>query len=137
LTLEGQPAQLVKQDQAWEGNLVEAPTLWKQDGKYYLFYSANSYAGADYAVGYAVADALLGPYQKAEDPLLVTSTARGPILGPGGQDIVLDKDGETWIVYHSWEPRSITYRQVNIDELAWEVGVPVVKGPETLPQPVP
>ncbi len=137
LTLEGQPAQLIKQDQAWEGNLVEAPMLWKQNGKYYLFYSANNYAGADYAVGYAVADAALGPYKKAQNPLLVTSTARGAILGPGGQDIVLDKDGETWIVYHSWEPRSITYRQMNIDELAWEEDRLVVKGPDAIPQPAP
>jgi arabinan endo-1,5-alpha-L-arabinosidase len=137
LALADQPTQLVKQDQLWEGSLVEAPTLWKQGGTYYLFYSANSYAGADYAVGYAVADTILGPYQKAGEPLLVTSTAHGAILGPGGQDIVVDKDGETWIVYHSWEPRSITYRQMNLDELAWEGDRPVVKGPDAIPQPVP
>jgi hypothetical protein len=32
---------LLTVDQRWEGNLVEAPTLWWQNGKYYLFYSAN------------------------------------------------------------------------------------------------
>ena len=30
--------------QPWEGAVVEAPFLWQNDGTFYLFYSANSYA---------------------------------------------------------------------------------------------
>ncbi len=82
LTLEGQPERLIKQDQTWEGHLIEAPTLWRHDDRYYLFYSANNYAGADYAIGYAVASAPLGPYQKVPGPFVKTTTDRGPVLGP-------------------------------------------------------
>lgn len=137
LTLEGEPAQLIRNDKAWEGALVEAPTLWKHEGKYYLFYSANSYANQTYAVGYAVADTVLGPYAKpTTGALLKTDMRTYAAFGPGGQDIVLDKDGETWMLYHSWDT-SIEYRWMQIDELAWENGLPVVKGPDRKPQPAP
>ena len=64
-----------------EGVLVEAPTLWKHDGKYYLFYSANAYNNPRYAMGYAVSDNLLGPYRKAPQPLLKTDVANSAMKG--------------------------------------------------------
>lgn len=137
LSLAGEPARLITNDQAWEGTLVEAPTLWQHEGSYYLFYSANNYAGADYAIGYAVAEAAAGPYTKpAEQPLLATDFGVGAAIGPGGQDIVVDDDGETWLVYHSWDPTA-SYRRINLDRLAWEDGRPVVRGPTRGPQPRP
>jgi arabinan endo-1,5-alpha-L-arabinosidase len=134
-TLEGQPAKLIRNDQSWEGAVTEAPTLWKHDSKYYLFYSANDYASPNYAVGYAVADAPLGPYQKAQRPLL-SSSIKDAVVGPGGQDIVLDREGNTWMLYHTW---GAGYRGMNIDELTWEDQKPVLKGPNgrRMPQPVP
>jgi hypothetical protein len=48
----------------------------------------------------------------------------------------VDKDGETWLMYHSWNPGA-SYRRIMIDELVWEGGMPVVKGPDKLPQPKP
>lgn len=136
LTLQGQPTPLIKNDLGWEGNLVEGPTLWKHNNKYYLFYSANAYNNERYAVGYAVANSILGPYEKNAKPLLVTDMQNGGAFGPGGQDVVLDKDGETWMVYHSWDP-TVTYRGMQIDPLTWEGAVPMVGGPKRIPQPVP
>jgi len=136
LTLQGAPTRLIDQTLAWEGSLVEAPTMWKHSGMYYLFYSANRYSGLAYAVGYAKAPALLGPYTKPGTPLLTTSQKNGPVFGPGGQTIVVAKDGRTWMLYHSWDP-TITYRAMNIDELVWQGDVPVVKGPNRIPEPVP
>jgi arabinan endo-1,5-alpha-L-arabinosidase len=134
LTLEGEPAQLIHSDQRWEGPLVEAPTLWKHAGRYYLFYSANEYNTPRYAIGYAVADAPLGPYQKSEAPL-AESDLPNAVVGPGGQDIVLDEDGETWMLYHSWGPG---YRALNLNRLEWEGDRPVLQGPSgKLPQPIP
>ena len=80
LTLEGEPLRLLSVDQRWEGNLVEAPTLWQQDGKYYLFYSANAYNDRRYATGYAVADDIFGPYVKEEEPL--PPSRKGNLLAP-------------------------------------------------------
>lgn len=139
LSLTGQPTGLIQEDQPWEGKLVEAPAMFKHNNKYYLFYSANNYAGADYAIGYAMADALLGPYQKPDEPFAKTVPAdngKPPVIGPGGEDIVVAKDGTTWMLYHSWDP-TVSYREMNIDQLTWEGDKPVLKGPTVTPQSLP
>ncbi|HJR78703.1 MAG TPA: glycoside hydrolase family 43 protein [Anaerolineales bacterium] len=134
LTLQGEPRQLLTADQRWEGILVEAPTLWRQDGKYYLFYSANAYNDRRYATGYAVADNIFGPYVKAEEPLIATDLAAG-LVGPGGQDVVTDDDGETWIMFHGWAPDG--YRRLYLAPLAWHNGLPTLElnGRDPLPMP--
>ena len=129
LRLVTKPVRLIKQDQPWEGNLVEAPTLWKHDGTYYLFYSANDYGGENYATGYATARKLTGPYRKAPEPLLTTEGLEGAAIGPGGQDIVTDEQGQDHILFHDWDDQ-IIYRGMNITELTWTDGTPVVAPPD-------
>lgn len=128
LELVGEATQLIVNDQAWEADLVEAPTLWHHEERFHLFYSANSYAGERYAMGHAVADAVTGPYEKTGDgPWVATQEIDGGVvIGPGGQDVVVGPDGRTWLAYHSWDP-SISYRRMNLDELRWEGGLPVLQ----------
>ena len=97
----------------------------------------NNYAGVDYATGYAVADKITGPYTKpSREPLLASDLKNGAALGPGGQDVVVDKDGDTWLAFHSWDP-SASYRRMMIEQLVWEGDTPVVQGPDRGPQPKP
>ena len=137
--LVGKPVRLVKQDAAWEGSLVEAPTLWKRNGKYYLFFSANGYNTEFYAVGYADCDGPLGPCRDSEDNPILETACRA--AGPGHQTIVEDDDGETWLVYHAWPPDKIGSvspgRVLWIDRLEWEGARPVVRGPTCNSQPRP
>ena len=111
----GPPHPLVTNDQPWEAGVVEAPTLWRQGGRYHLLYSAHCYLNECYKVGYAEADHLLGPYRKALAPLLASAGAR---IGPGGQDVV-ELDGRHWLLSHGWDP-DLRYRRVYLDELQWE-----------------
>ena len=139
LALVGKPVRLVRQDAPWEGPLVEAPTLWKEDGRYFLFFSANAYYDETYAVGYATCDAPLGPCEDSpENPILATKC---DAVGPGHQTIVRDDDGDTWLVYHAWHPDAVNSeypgRQLWIDAIDWEGGEPRVSGPTCGPQPVP
>jgi arabinan endo-1,5-alpha-L-arabinosidase len=134
LTLQGQPQRLLTVDQTWEGTLIEAPTLWQQDGKYYLFYSANAYDDRRYAVGYAVAENIFGPYVKAQGPFLATDLAAG-LVGPGGQDIVSGPHGGTWMLFHSWAPDA--YRRLYLLPLDWDSGLPVPMWNGRDPLPVP
>ncbi|MFL5735316.1 MAG: glycoside hydrolase family 43 protein [Chloroflexia bacterium] len=141
LSLTGQPTQLVRNDAPWEGQVVESPTMWKQDGKYYLFFSGNSYAGFDYAVGYATCQTVTGPCQDAtENPILKSHTEKPLVVGPGHEAIIKVGD-ETWIVYHAWEVTSAgtrgSRRFMWIDRLDWKDGKPDVIGPTTDPQPAP
>ncbi len=136
MSLVGEATRLIKQDLPWEGNLVEAPTLWKQDGRYYLFYSASSYADNRYAMGYAVADAPTGPFTKSADRLAWSVSNTGKITGPGGQDVVVGPSGRTYLVYHSWAD-TMGYRRMNIDELLWADGVPSVSVTSGVELPLP
>jgi beta-xylosidase len=141
LSLVGEPNRLVSNDARWEGTVVEAPTMWKQEGKYYLFFSANAYNTINYAVGYATCDSPTGPCKDApENPILKTETTKPPALGPGHQTVVLDKDGETWFVYHVWAVPvggKLEKRFMWLDSLTWEEGKPHVHGPTKQPQPKP
>lgn len=101
--LVGEKKRLFKQDLPWEGNLVEGPFLWERAGTFYMFYSANAFTSADYAVGYATADNPLGPFTKVKEPILVTNdVAAGP-----GHCALFEKDGRLWMVYHAWDPAAI------------------------------
>lgn len=137
--LVGRPARLVKQDAPWEASTVEAPTMWREHGRLYLFFSANDFQSDLYSVGYATCRTPLGP---------CTDSRRNPILksrcnasGPGHQSIVRDGDGRTWIVYHAFwahpKPRQIDITVMWLDRVAWRHGRPVVHGPTCRPQPVP
>jgi beta-xylosidase len=134
LTLQGKPRRLLTADQRWEGILVEAPALWKHNGRYYLFYSANAYNDRRYATGYALADDIFGPYVKAKEPLIATDLAAG-LVGPGGQDVVTGPHGGTWIVFHGWAPDG--YRRLYLVPLDWQNGMPTLglNGRDPLPMP--
>jgi GH43 family beta-xylosidase len=129
----GTPAALIRQDRAWEGGVVEGPTLRTHGGKYYLFYSANNYGDGSYATGYAVADSLRGPYAKPAGPLVVSE---GAVVGPGGGEVVVGPDGNDWMLYHSWE-NGLSYRSLSADRIDWDGAAPVLRGPSRAAQPVP
>lgn len=142
LSLLGEPVQLVENDVPWEGRVVEAPTMWKHDNNYYLFFSGNNYAGFEYAVGYASCQSPVGPCQDApENPILHSRMDQKPlVVGPGHQTLVQVGD-QTWIVYHVWEVLSSgmtgSNRFVYMDKVDWKDGKPIVEGPTTDPEPAP
>jgi len=140
LALTGTPREVLGYDQAWESPLIEGPSLFKHDGKYYLFYSANRYESADYAIGYAVADAITGPFTKMTKagPLF---KSRGQVAGPGGQEFFTDTHGNVWMAYHAWEAGAVGYRALGqrklyIDHVSFAAGKPVLSGPTSDPQPL-
>ena len=136
----------VANDAAWErpvNSRIEAPTLWLHEGTYYLFFSGSAHDTIHYAVGYATAQQVRGPYTDApENPILATTLTDARELGlagPGHQSIIADKDGDLWMTYHAWDSRFIggSGRFMWIDELVFEDGKPVVKGPDPGPQAIP
>ena len=117
LTLAAPAKRLIKQTEEWEGNLVEAPTLIRHDDEYVLFYSANDYASASYAVGAATSNSLFGPYTKQKTPVVSIAESGGRWEGPGGQDVVTTDHGDV-LVFHSWAADHI-YRGMNVASLVW------------------
>jgi beta-xylosidase len=135
LRLVGPRRAIERNDEPWEGGVVEAPMLWKHDGRYFLFYSGNAFDSDSYAVGYATCATPLGPCRDApENPILERACrAQGP-----GHNALLQVGGQTWIVYHAWLPNHAGDKRVLwIDRLDWRNGKPHVEGPTCKPQAVP
>jgi beta-xylosidase len=147
LSVIGEPLMLegLDNDTAWEGRVIESPQLLVHEGRYYMFFSGNDFASVRYAVGYATAEALTGPYTDAEEnPILFTefdTAAELGLAGPGHQSIFTDADGDLWMAYHAWPNTAIgddsVGRHLWLDELRFEDGRPVVDGPDPDPQPAP
>lgn len=126
-SLTGPAAEMIRNDKTWEGAVVEAPTLVRVDGTYHLFYSANDYYGGNYRTGWATSTSLAGPWTKTPAPFLSTDLFRGRVVGPGGQDVVVRRDGSTALVFHGWDP-TFTQRATYVRDLDFVDGVPVVDG---------
>ena len=124
LALAGEPTRLVMQDQPWEGDLIEAPTLVKRDGTYVLLYSANAYKSAEYAIGYATAPAITGPWVKHDGPWVTTETFDYELIGPGGQDVVVTDDGD-YLAFHGWDDY-LTRRAMYLVPLEWDGSTPSI-----------
>jgi len=137
LALAGSPVRLLSNERPWEGNVIEAPGMFRQDGRYLLFYSANDYSGSAYATGYAECAGPLGPCKpRAEGPFLMSRTGNAALMGPGHQHVFKAGD-QTLIAYHAWElladGKRGQRRFMYLDKLTWRDGVPVVGGPTMVP----
>jgi GH43 family beta-xylosidase len=116
---------LVNQPSTWEGGVIEAPWLVKHAGSYYLFYSGNVY-DARYRTGVARASAVLGPYEKHGDPILVNNDRW---VGPGHGSVVAVGSAD-YFFYHAWKAApgggqdNAAGRQGLLDRIVWDNGWP-------------
>ena len=145
LSLKGSPRLAIQPDQQWEGlqkdyQWNEGPFVLKHKEIYYLMYSANFFASADYGIGYATASSPLGPWRKYEENPIAEKDLSLGVSGPGHNSVTTSPDGsELFIVYHSHsDPENPRRgRTMNIDRLYFEGGLLKVKGPTRTPQPMP
>ena len=101
------PVPLLVPDEAWQAGMVEAPDLVETGGRYLLFYSGNYWGSSNYGVGYATCSGPLGPCQDASaQPLLASGSG---VSGPGGESIVTDSSGATWLAFAAWTPGQVGY----------------------------
>jgi beta-xylosidase len=126
MELLGEPVELIHEDQEWEYPLIEGPSMVKNEGNYYLFYSANDYQGEHYAIGYAVSDCVAGPFVKPlTGPWLASY---GNMRGPGGQEFFTDDCGNLYMAFHAWTLPFVGYpggkRSLFIEQIVFPNGVP-------------
>lgn len=139
LSVEGQPAALIRDDKPWEQKLVEAPTMVRTPSVYQLFFSAAYFGWNDdqrispYGMGYANCAGPLGPCTKSPDnPILHSYKDRtaGCLSGPGHQSIF--KVGErSFMSFHAWAATSNCRkaddkRYLYIAPLFWKDGKPQI-----------
>ncbi len=122
--------QIYSRDRDWYGHrwsawhTVEGPFVLHRRDRYWLFYSGGLWKGADYGVGCAVADEVLGPYVEpsSDGPTVLRSTPA--VRGPGHNCVVTAPDGVSdMIVYHAWDA-ALTARRMFLAPLAWTAAGP-------------
>nr|WP_307060237.1 arabinan endo-1,5-alpha-L-arabinosidase [Streptomyces achromogenes] len=114
-------------------NAVEAPFVVKRNGFYYLFASYDTCcAGVNstYKVKVGRATSVTGPYRDrngvamTDDGGTPVLESHGRYIGPGGQSILHDTDGDV-IVYHYYDGNSNGTPRLGVNLLDWSSGWPV------------
>ncbi len=121
------PAVLLQPTEAWQHGVIEGPTLILWGGHYVLFYSANDWETASYAIGAADCAGPLGPCTELSGQPLLAS-AEG-FSGPGGPSIFTDTQGNPWMAFHAWLPGHVGYpnsRSFFLRRISITNGVPQV-----------
>jgi arabinan endo-1,5-alpha-L-arabinosidase len=124
------------------GNAIEAPFIFKHDGRYYLFASIDYCcrgAKSNYKMIVGRAAAIAGPYvDRAGLPL---AHGGGTILLAGdakwygvGHCAVCNFDGVDWLIFHGYDASDEHARaKLRIEKLRWtDDGWPEVNGPQKL-----
>lgn len=124
---------LLVNDLSWEGKHVEAPTLVKNQGKYYLFYSAGASSSMGYSVNYAVSDSVYGAYQKSLSGPIIRKN--GFLKGPGHQSLLNLGPGSYKVFYHSVYPKRKKQKEgraryIDQSYLCFQDGKPVAQNTE-------
>ena len=128
--LAGDPVELIRNDLSWERDVVEGPSMIEVDGVWHLFYSANRWDTADYAVGHAVCETVTGPCVKDPEPWLASTDGTA---GPGGLEVIelADRPNDL-VVYHGWTGGEVGYpdgaRALYARLIRWVDGQPVLVG---------
>ena len=144
LSTVGEPVLLTQPDAAWElasGDYRwnEGPAVVCHEGKYYLFYSANYYAGKEYSIGVATADHPLGPYTKQENNPILTyvETEENVIVSGPGHNSFFTVGDELFTSYHThtYPQAPSGNRQLNISRAGFHAdGTAYINGPELAKQ---
>jgi len=139
LSAKGEAVPLLVNDAAWEGNLIEAPTMVRRAGGYYLFFSANDYGWSEpqqpvspYAIGYARCRSAMGPCTAApENPILASRNTPSACLSGPGHQTVFAVGGRDYIAFHAWSATPSChqldpYRNLYVARVDWVEGRPVI-----------
>jgi hypothetical protein len=122
----GPAHRLIGASQAWEGGLVEGPSMIQQGNNYWLFYSANLWGSDNYGIGIAHCQSVTGPCTKPIDHAWLSTSAYGGQSdpGPGGQEF-FQVGGLIWMVHHGLAPGQTgnqAQRRLYVDLIAFPPG---------------
>ena len=114
--------------------VAECPFVLKHKGLYYLSYSCNHTRCEDYAMGYAVSNNPIGPFEKYEgNPILKRN---GKMVGVGHHSFFRAEDGTLCCAYHchsgkpdNFKPRKFCLNTAEFAEDANGIDKIVVHGP--------
>lgn len=146
MTITGEPVTVIRASQDWHvyeadrnykgqvwrrWNTIEGAFCLYHDNRYWCLYSGGRWSSSNYGVGFAVADAITGPWRDdmaVHGPTVLKGTEE-EVIGPGHNSVTVAPDGKTLVmVYHAWDPAR-TKRRMCIDPLVWTPQGPRCDGP--------
>ena len=119
--LRGRPHALIRNRAGWERRVVEAPSVIRRNGYFYLFYSGNLCCTENcaYAVGVARSARLLGRWRKyPANPILRDGNGW---RCPGHASVVPDPAGGYKALFHAYREKAglLIGRQLLVDEVTF------------------
>ena len=103
--------------------------MYREDmDTYFLFYSTSLFELPSYRMMVARSDNIMGPYVKGEVPVVETDWERydnglnSTFEGPGHGSVLVDNDGDWWLIYHSWRYGKLLRepgRVMLLDRIEW------------------
>lgn len=124
----GEKHELFRNDQPWEGGLVEGVAIFRKNGYFYATYSARGCCeiSCDYVTGVARSKTLLGPWEKYDMNPVLKDNENWKCAGHG---TVVEKDGDFWMLYHAYNTEGSVYvgRQGVLEKIEWSAnGWPIL-----------
>lgn len=127
----------IEASDGWEtklGKVVEGGSVIKRGNIYYMIYSGNDFHSPDYAVGYATATSLLGPWTKSENNPILHRPQEG-LVGVGHGAYFLDKENNYKYVFHAHfdttivQPRTMHIVNMAINDTGIRFGTDTIINP--------
>ena len=103
----GPPVRLVASNDSpgreddWEWRVVEAPTMHRRGGRYFLFYTGNFFGNRNYSVAYLRCASPRGPCDDPGENPILWSHAETSLIGPGHQALI-ERGGRSYVFFHGW-----------------------------------
>jgi beta-xylosidase len=107
LGLTGEPHTLISADRSFERGVVEAPSMFREGGTYFLVYAAADWNSRRYTTAYATCAGPAGPCSKPANGRILSSGSH--LAGPGGVEVFRDGDGALWVAFHAFSEPNVGY----------------------------
>ena len=107
MALAGVPQPLLSADRSFEHGVVEAPSMVRAGGTYFLVYAAADWNSRRYVTAYATCAGPAGPCTKPPDGRILRSGTR--LAGPGGVELFRGRDGALWAGFHAFSEPNVGY----------------------------
>lgn len=116
----GEKHELIRNDQQWEGEIVEGPCIFERGDYFYLLYSADKCCDitCNYEIGVARSENLLGPWTKFERNPVLTDNEDWKCPGTGD---VVKKGRDHYLLFHAYRTVGGDYigREGLLEKIYW------------------
>lgn len=106
----GEKKELFRNEEGWEGNLVEGVSMIKHGEYFYAFYAAAACCGREcsYVSGVARSKKLMGPWEKFPGNPILDSESDSEWKCPG-HGTPIERNGKYYFLYHAYNRESNVY----------------------------